>query len=82
MKIRDGHATLNGDKTVHDMPSDTVDIIADDGRTLFDVTLNKDGTIRVSAGSTCKHLGVILNDSLRINPMATNCIILSRPEYK
>ena len=79
MNIRDGHATLNGDTTVHTMPSGSLDIIADDGRCLFGITLNKDGTLRVDAGQVCKHHGIFLDDSLQIAPIACNVIHLVRP---
>lgn len=81
MKLRDSHATLSNDKTEYVMPSGGVQIIADDGRTLFDITLNKDGTIRVGAGHVCKHNGELLDDRILIHPIASNCVNLVRPIY-
>lgn len=79
MKIRDGHATLNGDTTEYPMPSGVVQIIADDGRTLLDIQVQQDGTFRISAGMHCKHGGKILEDNFEIIPIACNCIHLRRP---
>ena len=81
MKIRDGYATLNGDKTEHTMPSNSLDIIADDGRTLFGITLNKDGTIRLDTGHVCKHQGILLDDQIQLRPIASNAVLVLRPEY-
>lgn len=81
MKIRDGHATLNGDKTEHEMPSGEVEIIADDGRTLLCIRLEKDGTLDVSAGVFCKHGGNLLDDRLEIRPRACNRVTIRRSIY-
>ena len=80
MRIRDGHATLNGDKTEHELPSNSLDIIADDGQRLFRVALNKDGSIRVDFGNVCKHGGTVLDDSGCIIPIASNCFTVKRNE--
>jgi len=82
MKIRDAHAAVSGDKTEYDMPSNGLEIIADDGRTLFSVSLAKDGALRVKAGHICQHYGKFLDDTLKIKPIATNLIELHRDECK
>jgi hypothetical protein len=82
MRIRDGHATLNDDKSEHEMPSNSLDIIADDGRRLFGISLNKDGSIRVDFGHVCKHGGAVLGDFGCIIPIASNCFTVKRDEYK
>ena len=79
MKIRDGHAVIAHDPMEYLMPSGSLDIISEDGRTLFVITLNKDGSIRVSAGHVCKHLGILLDDGLQIKPLAGNVVTISRP---
>ena len=81
MRIRDGHAILNGNKTEYVMASGSLDIISDDGRTLFGISLQKDGTIRLDAWHTCKHQGVVLDDRILIKPIATNAVNIGRPEY-
>lgn len=82
MKVRDGHATINGNKTEFECRSGCVEIIAEDERTLFSIMQMKDGEIMVIAGKQCKHRGKILNDQMVIRPIATNCIEIIRPEYK
>lgn len=82
MKIRDGHAVINGDETTFTAKSGSIDIIADDGRALFDITLNKDGTISIFAVGSVKHQKVILDDCLFIKPVSSNMIIVSRRVYK
>jgi len=79
--IRDGYATLNGNKETFEMPSGNLDIITEDGRNLFGVRLNKDGSIEVSAGDVCKVDGVLLDDQLRIKPIACNVVQLRKPIY-
>jgi hypothetical protein len=81
MKIRDGHATINGDITEHEMPSGSVEIIADDGRTLLCITMQKDGSLRIHAGHVCKHGGKLLDDRMDIRPIASNVIEIARPIY-
>ncbi len=82
MKVRDGHATINGDETEHELPSGCVEIIADDGRTLLSVTVTRDNEIRIHAGHHCKHGGKVLDDKMYVVPVASNCIQIIRPEYK
>jgi len=79
MKIRDGNATINGDKTEHTMPSGSVEIIADDGRTLLCVTALQDGSLRIHAGMICAHGSKLLDDRLDIRPIASNAIEIRRP---
>lgn len=82
MKIRDSHAKINGDKTEHDMPSGGVEIIAQDGRTLFCISLEKDGAIHVSASGHCKHNGIVLEDGITVRPKASNVVHVYRLESR
>jgi hypothetical protein len=82
MRIRDAHATISGHKPEYYMPSDGLEIIADDGRTLFSVWLANDGVLRVKPGHHCKHNGKFLDDTFKIKPIATNLIELHRDECK
>jgi hypothetical protein len=82
MRIRDAYATISGDKTEHKMPSKGLEIIADDGRTLFGVWLAKDGSLRVTAGHHCRHAGKVFDDTFKIKPISTNLIELHRDECK
>jgi hypothetical protein len=81
MKIRDGFATINGDTTEHELPSDSLEIIADDGKSLLRVSQQRDGSIRIHAGYVCKHGGKILDDRMLIRPIAGNVIEIIRPVY-
>lgn len=81
MKIRDLHATLNGNKEITELPSGGLEIIADDGRPLFSIRL-QDNVLYVSSGMVCKHNGVMLDDSFVISPRAANCVDLVKVEYK
>jgi len=82
MRIRDAHAAISGDMTEYGIPSNGLEIIADDGRTLFNVSLANDGVLRVKAGHICQHYGKFLDDTFKIKPIATNLIELHREECK
>ena len=82
MRIRDAHAAISGDMTEYGIPSNELEIIADDGRTLFSVSLANDGVLRVKAGHICQHYGKFLDDTFKIKPIATNLIELHREECK
>jgi hypothetical protein len=81
MRIRDGFATINGIKTEYEMPSGSLEIIADDGKTLFGISL-EEGKIRIDSGNFCKHEGIVLDDRIEIHPIASNVVLASRPKYK
>lgn len=81
MKIRDSHATLSNDEREYEMTSGGLEIISDDGRTLFCIELQKDGSLRVDSGSFCKHNGRLLEDRIQVMPRAANVIEVSRPFY-
>ena len=77
MKIRDSHAAVNGEFKTQTMPSGSLDIVADDGRTLFTVRL-KDGHLEVSSGGVCKHDGKVLDEGLLVAPRYRNQVFVSR----
>jgi len=80
MKIRDSHAAVNGEFETQQMPSGSLDIIADDGRTLFTLRL-KDGALEISSGGICKHEEQVLNEGLMITPRYSNLVTISRLPY-
>lgn len=82
MKIRDAHATLNGDEIEYTMPSGSLQIVADDGHTLFELGLTKGGVLEVRAGHHCKHAGKVFEDQFRIIPSAANVFYVEKVEYK
>lgn len=60
----------------------TVMFKAPDGRTMFEVTANKDGkSINVRAVDTCKIDGIVYGHSLIVKPEATNSIDVSTEVY-
>lgn len=81
MKVRDLQAQLDGDDTVVAMPSGGLEIVGDDGRTLFSISL-KDNVLRVDAGSISKHGGKILDHNFLIAVRASNCINIIKTELK
>lgn len=82
MKIRDSHAIHNKDETEYTMRSSGLQIVADDGRTLFEINLKSDGSIRIGAGTHCAHRGDFLDDTLIVKPEAANVVVISRPVYQ
>lgn len=82
MKIRDSFAVINGDDTVTEMPSGGLEIIAEDGRTMFALRLTKDGVLELSGGNICKHGGKLLEERISVEPMASNVIYVRKSEYE
>ena len=80
MEIRDSFAVINGDNKTITIPSNGLDIVADDGRTLFGISI-KDNVLRIDAGNFCKIGDKIFDDKLIIKPIAVNCIELTKCEY-
>lgn len=80
MKVRDSHATINGDTAEFEMPSGGVDIIAEDGRTLFSLTLD-DNQLRVSVSGHCKQNGAVLEDTIFVVPKCSNVVHVGRFVY-
>lgn len=57
-------------------------IMGDDDRVIFEVTLVDGHTIEVSAGDMTKDKGVLYSDRLVIQPKVANAILITKPEYK
>ena len=82
MKIRDGFARLNGDSTEYEIPNE-IEIIAEDGRALFSISVRKDGySIDVRTNDVIKVNGVLYAEQFTIRPIVSNRIEISRIEYK
>lgn len=80
--IRDCHAVLNGSKTVHTMDGGGIDIVTENGNSLFSIYLTDDGMgIEVSASSTTMVGGEILNDTIAVKPRASNLVHIIRLPY-
>ena len=80
MKIRDSHATINGDNTEFHAPSGGIEIIAEDGRTMFGVNL-AGNTLEITSGHVCKHNGKLLDDRFSIEPVASNLFVVTKKVY-
>ena len=81
MVVRDGYAVSSGSKEVVEMPSGTVEIVADDGRELFSISLTERG-IEVSVNGCIKHGDELLDSNFKIKPRASNLIEITREPYK
>jgi hypothetical protein len=81
MKIRDSHASIQGEFSAITMPSGGLEVIGDDGRTLYTIKLDG-GKLHVSAGVVCKLNGVLLDDKLSIAPHSRNSVVIERPKYE
>jgi len=80
MKIRDSHNLINGIDETIEFKSRTIDIVADDGRTMFSLSI--DGNeLTLYAGNICKHAGAILDDRFVIKPKSGNCVTIVKTEY-
>lgn len=78
MKIRDSY----GEKKI-DLPSGGVLIIAEDGRTLFEIRLARGGVgIEISGGDVCKVQDVIYDEQITVAPVSSNRIRVFRQPYK
>jgi len=79
VKIENRFSKLNGEDTRQEI-EEGISIIAEDGNTLFDITL-KDGELEVRSGMFCKHGGELLEDALLIKPYCSNVVKISRVKY-
>lgn len=61
---------------------DSIDIMASDGRPHFTIRFTEDGGLRVSSGMTCRHNGILYDDSLIIAPVSSNVVQINKPVYK
>jgi hypothetical protein len=74
MKIRDSLPDNNGDmQEPTDIIGGSIDIVNDQGKTLFSVCL-KGRTLEVSGGDSCKHFGEFLDSGITIKPVANNYV--------
>lgn len=66
--------------------AETVEVIADDERDLFNIrsALNDvDGSLEIYTGGGCvKHNGIMFDSGITIQPTARNVVVIGRIEYK
>jgi len=78
MLIRDGHAKIDGDESTFEMPSGSVEIISEDGRELFSISIEDGHTIRVSCASTIRSEGRFFDNAILVAPRSSNVVLVSR----
>ena len=81
LKIRDSFARINGNKDVYVASSGGIEIIGEDGGTMFSISISG-RELRVDAGNVCKQGDLILDDRFSIKPIASNCITITKDIYK
>lgn len=55
-----------------------IEVVADDGKGLFHIRRQEDGTLAVSCGGYCTHEVKVLEDSLEIIPKCGNVVFIRR----
>lgn len=63
------------------MPSGALEILADDGRALFEISFLGTGSISVRVCGLCRHADKILDDTMLIKPVVSNVVEIIRPDY-
>jgi len=81
MKIRNSLAILENDKTEFDFPEGGIEILGENKRALFAISLESDGSLLISASAFCKLKGKVLEDRLLVAGVASNVIRVLRPVY-
>jgi len=82
MRIRCGYAVIDGSDEIHEFKSGCIQVLADHGNTLWDLSLDEDGGLHISVGGCVKFNGVVLDDRPIIKPHAANCFTVVRPKYE
>lgn len=83
MKIRETYKDPNtlrsGD--VIDLEHNSIEMLADDGRTMYTIDLNGSGELSVHASSVVKHNGRLLDSTLLLSAKGPNWFIIKRANY-
>jgi len=79
MKIRDEYAKLNNDHSEQEFSG--IEIIADNGETLYSLKLDDDGVLEIIGGNFCKHNGILLKESICVFPYDNHRIFIQRLPY-
>jgi len=81
MKIKDSFSSVTKNEAVLEV-STSIDILADDGRQLFSVTENSDGSIEIRTGINCVHNETLLDTAFVLEPKTSNSVVIRRKEYQ
>lgn len=80
LKMRVGHRLL---KDVQDVPGKSISFYAEDGRTMFEVTVGSDGrSIEVRGVDNCIVDGVLHSNFFHVVPRAANSVTILCPKYE
>lgn len=80
MRIRDSY---EGKMDSLVIKGESMDIIADDGKTLFGIELKPDGSLQIHGGSGyCKFNGKVFEGTLIIEPVVSNVIVVRHPQWR
>lgn len=82
MITRRARATINGDKDYTVNYDEGIEIVATDGRTLYDIDINDDGSLLVGVSGVIKHKGQLLDDHMVISPKGYGRVKIDRTKYE
>lgn len=80
MKIQTFSDRVDGKNNAIDIDNKGLEIISDDGKALYRVTLI-DGHLIVMSGGFCVHENKQLDDVITVQPLAANKIAIERKVY-
>jgi hypothetical protein len=81
MVTRRARATINGDRDFTLNYDDGIEVVAHDGRALYDVDVMADGSLEISVKGCVKHEDTMLDDEVSILPMGRGRIRVKRLPY-
>lgn len=80
MKIQTFSDRVDGKDNVIDIDNKGLEILSDDGKALYRLTL-VDGNLVVMSGGFCVHEDKQLDDVIMVQPLATNKVSIERKVY-
>ena len=79
MHIETGHALSSN---IEKIESNSVRFVAEDGRTMFEVSVGDDGrSIEVRGVDSCNVDGVMYTGSIDVRPRVSNCVYVRARRY-
>lgn len=80
MKIQTFSDRIDGKNNVIDIDNKGLEILSDDGKALYRLTLD-DGKLVVMSGGFCEHENKLLDDVVLVQPLASNKVTIERRTY-